>query len=106
MIQDIDNTTGFNDDTNTNLPNDTSNTGSEKKMTNDLGNTSFTQEEIEEANKPQPNVILNQVSENTGAEIAYRDRNRVSARANEASDPNDTNTGSMISGGVKGASQS
>lgn len=75
-----------------------------KPIENDLGNTTFTQEEIEAANKPQPNVILND-KENVMAQN-YRDRDRVSSRANEVTDRNDTNTGAMISGAAKGANQS
>ncbi len=65
----------------------------------------FTPEEIEQANLPQPNVIVSEATDglNTGTP---RDANRVSQRANEAPDRNDSNTGSMISGGAKGASQS
>src|SRR4051812_35322961 len=66
--------------------------------------TTFTKEEIEQANKPQPNVILDKVSgPNTET---TRDNERVNARANEASDSTDTNTGGIIAGGAKGANQS
>lgn len=66
--------------------------------------TTFTREEIEEANKPQPNVILDKVSgPNTRLN---RDNERVNERANEASDSTDTNTGGMIAGAAKGANQS
>ena len=61
--------------------------------------------ETEDANKPQPNVILNKVGGGTNA-TSYRDTERVSPRANEASDQNDTNTGGIVAGGAKGASQS
>lgn len=64
----------------------------------------FTQEEIDQANKAQPNVILDKVGEiNTEVD---RDSNRVNERANEASDSTDTNTGGIISGAAKGANQS
>jgi hypothetical protein len=66
--------------------------------------TTFTREEIEEANKPQPNVILDKVgAPNTKLN---RDNERVAERANEASDSTDTNTGGMIAGAAKGANQS
>ncbi|MGI8637784.1 MAG: hypothetical protein ACR2KZ_20480 [Segetibacter sp.] len=66
--------------------------------------TTFNKEEIEQANKPQPNVILDKVSgPNTKTN---RDNERVNARANEASDSTDTNTGSIIAGAAKGANQS
>ena len=66
--------------------------------------TTFTQEEIEEANKPQPNVILDKVG---GPNIELnRDNERVNERANEASDSTDTNTGGIIAGAAKGANQS
>ena len=66
--------------------------------------TTFTKEEIEQANKPQPNVILDRISgPNTET---TRDNERVNARANEASDSTDTNTGGMAAGGAKGANQS
>jgi hypothetical protein len=74
---------------------------------NDLGNTTFTQEEIENANKPQPNVILNTVSNDPVVSgTGTRDNMRVNERANEASDSTDTNTGGIVAGGAKGASQS
>jgi hypothetical protein len=59
----------------------------------------------EEANKPQPNVILNKVGGKSNA-TSYHDTERVSPRANEASDQKDTNTGGIIAGGAKGTSQS
>jgi len=66
--------------------------------------TTFTREEIEEANKPQPNVILDKVG---GPDTKLnRDNERVADRANEASDSTDTNTGGMIAGAAKGANQS
>ena len=61
--------------------------------------------DIEDANKPQPNVILNNVGATSRA-TSYHDTERVSPRDNEASDQNDTNTGGIIAGGAKGASQS
>lgn len=66
--------------------------------------TTFTKEEIEQANKPQPNVILDRISgPNTET---TRDNERVNPRANEASDSTDTNTGGIAAGGAKGANQS
>lgn len=67
--------------------------------------TTFTKEEIEEANKPQANVILDKVSGGPNTET-NRDNERVNARANEASDSTDTNTGGIVSGAAKGANQS
>ena len=71
--------------------------------------TTFTEEEIEEANKPQPNVILDKVG-GAGSSASYgtaqRDSERVEDRANEAPDSTDSNTGGIIAGGAKGASQS
>ena len=73
--------------------------------------TTFTEEEIEEANKPQRNVILDKIggsgisdSQDSGGET--RDNERVNKRANEASDSTDTNTGGIAAGGAKGANQS
>jgi hypothetical protein len=66
--------------------------------------TTFTQEEIEQANKPQPNVILDKVNGPNTA--TTRDNERVNARANEASDSTDTNTGGIVAGAAKGANQS
>ena len=74
---------------------------------NEVGNTTFTQEEIENANKPQPNVILSKVDHDpvvSGA--STRDTQRVNPRANEASDSTDTNTGGIVAGAAKGTSQS
>lgn len=105
-----DNTLNVNDDALGNVNNNTLNTESDnsaqpnRPIENDLGNTTFTQEEIEAANKPQPNVIL--ANRETTLAQNYHDRDRVSQRANEASDRNDTNTGSMIAGAAKGANQS
>lgn len=73
--------------------------------------TKFTREELEEANKPQRNVILDKIG---GSGISgtgdsgndYRDNERVNPRANEASDSTDTNTGGIAAGGAKGANQS
>jgi hypothetical protein len=65
-----------------------------------------TQEEIENANKPQPNVILNKTAGSDQVYAPRRDTQRVGERANEASDSTDTNTGGIIAGGAKGASQS
>ena len=66
--------------------------------------TTFTKEEVEQANKPQPNVILDKVG---GANNeTTRDNERVNVRANEASDSTDTNTGGIVAGAAKGANQS
>lgn len=70
----------------------------------DQGGTS--EDEINDANKPQPNVILDKVSGGGSRATSYHDTERVSPRANEASDQHDTNTGGIISGGAKGTSQS
>lgn len=78
--------------------------GTESSDTVTVQGTTFTKEEIEEANKPQPNVILDRISgPNTET---TRDNERVNARANEASDSTDTNTGGIAAGGAKGANQS
>ena len=63
-------------------------------------------EDIENANKPQPNVILNKIPSGGHISTAHRDTERVAARANEASDSTDTNTGGIVAGAAKGASQS
>ncbi len=69
--------------------------------------TTFTKEEIEEANKPQPNVIASKVEHDpVVSKTGTRDNERVNPRANEASDSTDTNTGGIIAGGAKGANQS
>lgn len=72
--------------------------------------TKFTKEEIEEANKPQRNVILDTIGGSgigtPDSDIDYRDNERVNRRANEASDSTDTNTGGIAAGGAKGANQS
>ncbi len=73
--------------------------------------TTFTQEEIEEANKPQRNVILDTIggsgiSDSQDSGGVTRDNDRVNKRANEASDSTDTNTGGIAAGGAKGANQS
>ena len=65
-----------------------------------------TPEEIENANKPQPNVILNKIPSAGHLSSVHRDTERVAARANEASDSTDTNTGGIVAGAAKGASQS
>ena len=72
--------------------------------------TKFTKEEVEEANKPQRNVILETIG---GSGIGtpdektdFRDPERVDTRANEAPDSTDTNTGGIAAGGAKGANQS
>jgi hypothetical protein len=83
---------------------DTTNTSQLTGDTVTVQGTTFTREEIEEANKPQPNVILDKVGgPNTKLN---RDNERVAERANEASDSTDTNTGGMIAGAAKGANQS
>lgn len=66
--------------------------------------TKFTKEEIAEANKPQPNVILDILEDSNTS--TTRDNERVNPRANEAPDSTDTNSGGMISGGAKGVNQS
>lgn len=66
--------------------------------------TTFTKEEIEQANKPQPNVILD-VLEGLDTKT-NRDNDRVERRANESPDSNDSNSGGIISGGAKGVNQS
>ncbi len=71
----------------------------------------FTKEEIEEANKPQRNVILDTIggsgiSDSQDPGGVTRDNDRVNKRANEASDSTDTNTGGIAAGGAKGANQS
>ena len=63
-------------------------------------------EDIENANKPQPNVILNKIPSGGHISTAHRDTERVAARANEASDSTDTNTGGIVAGAAKGTSQS
>ncbi len=85
-------------------PSSSTNTSQLSGDTVTVQGTTFTKEEIEQANKPQPNVILDKVS--GGNTETTRDNERVNARANEASDSTDTNTGGMIAGGAKGASQS
>ena len=78
--------------------------GEDNEETTNVQGVEFTPEEIEEANKPQPNVILDKVS---GPDTELnRDTQRVNPRANEAPDSTDSNTGGMISGGAKGTSQS
>jgi hypothetical protein len=80
------------------------NTGQLTGDTVTVQGTTFTREEIEQANKPQPNVILDKLrGPNTKT---TRDNERVNARANEASDSTDTNTGGMAAGGAKGVNQS
>ena len=99
----------FNDaDNNEELSSSTSNIGgSHSSDTVTVQGTTFTQEEIEEANKPQPNVILNSTGDgNPEAGSSYRDPERVSPRSNEAADSTDTNTGGIISGAAKGTAQS
>lgn len=72
--------------------------------------TKFTKEEIEEANKPQRNVILDTIGGSgigtPDSDTDYRDNERVNTRANEAPDSTDTNTGGIAAGGAKGANQS
>lgn len=72
--------------------------------------TTFTKEEIEEANKPQRNVILDTIGGSgigtPDSDTDYRDNDRVNTRANEAPDSTDTNTGGIAAGGAKGANQS
>ena len=72
--------------------------------------TTFTEEEIKEANKPQRNVILDTIGGSgigtSDSDTDFRDTERVNTRANEAPDSTDTNTGGIAAGGAKGASQS
>jgi hypothetical protein len=101
-----DNNQGLNSQSDSDLSSsaDTTNTSQLSGDTVTVQGTTFTAEEIEQANKPQPNVILDKVSgPNTETN---RDNERVNARANEASDSTDTNTGGIIAGAAKGANQS
>ena len=75
-------------------------------ITNDLGNTTFTDEEIEQANKPQPNVITNATSGSGTIGGTTRDNLRVADRANESPDSTDSNSGGIVAGGAKGVNQS
>ena len=72
--------------------------------------TTFTEEEIRQANKPQRNVILDKIGGSgigtSDSDTDFRDNERVSTRANEAPDSTDTNTGGIAAGGAKGANQS
>ena len=72
--------------------------------------TTFTEEEIKEANKPQRNVILDTIGGSgigtSDSDTDFRDNERVNTRANEAPDSTDTNTGGIAAGGAKGANQS
>ncbi len=61
---------------------------------------------LEGPEQQKPNQPLNKSEEPVTNAGHYRDTQRISGRANEASDPNDTNTGGIILGGAKGASQS
>jgi hypothetical protein len=97
------------DNLNSSLENTENNTtGSQRTV--EVQGTTFTEEEIKEANKPQRNVILNTIGGSgigtSDADTDYRDNERVNARANEAPDSTDTNTGGISSGGAKGANQS
>lgn len=75
-----------------------------QQLAEQIASANATPEEIEAANRPQPNVILDKVG---GPNIELnRDMERVNARANEASDSTDTNTGGIVAGAAKGASQS
>lgn len=73
--------------------------------THDGDDNPISQEELEGPDEQQPNQPLNTPPEPNVAGQSYRDTRRVSPRANEASDPNDTNTGGIPAGGVKGTSQ-
>src|SRR3954447_642414 len=107
MIQDNETTDSLNTNNDATSLSDTSNKATGNSVNgNDLGNTTFTEEEIEQANKPQPNVILNKTSGDVDSSTTYRDKERVSIRANEAPDSTDTNTGGIVAGGAKGTSQS
>lgn len=112
MIKDNDRLNPLNDDDNTDssLGNTKENQKNSGK-TVEVQGTTFSEEEIEEANKPQRNVILDKIggsgigdSLDSGGD--YRDTERVNKRANEASDSTDTNTGGIAAGGAKGANQS
>lgn len=80
------------------------------EQTVNVQGVAFTKEEIEEANKPQRNVILDTIGgsgiDTSDADTDYRDNDRVNTRANEAPDSTDTNTGGIAAGGAKGANQS
>lgn len=109
MINDNDlNSLNERDNTNSSLGNTEENQQNSEQTVKVQG-TTFTKEEIENANKAQPNVILDKVG-GAGSSPDYgetgRDTRRVAERANEASDSTDTNTGGIIAGGAKGASQS
>ena len=67
----------------------------------------ISKEELEQANKAQPNVIMSEVDHDPVVpKTGTRDNERVNPRANEASDSTDTNTGGIIAGAAKGANQS
>lgn len=111
MIKDNDrlNPLNENDNTDSSLGNTDENLKNGGKTVKVQG-TTFTQEEIEEANKPQRNVILDTIGGSgigtPDSDTDYRDNDRVNTRANEAPDSTDTNTGGIAAGGAKGANQS
>lgn len=93
------------DSTNSSIRNTENSSG-----TVDVQGVEFTKEELEEANKPQRNVILDEIGGSgigtPDSDTDYRDNDRVNRRANEAPDSTDTNTGGIAAGGAKGANQS
>ncbi len=80
----------------------------QKKQDSKIENEKVNELSPDEKNKAQPNIALEKAKGGDSAEMGagYRDTGRVSERANEAPDRTDSNTGGMISGGAKGASQS
>lgn len=111
MIKDNDRLNPLNEDDNTDssLANTENQKSSEKTV--EVQGTTFTEEEIEEANKPQRNVILDTIGgsgigDSLDSGGTARDNERVNRRANEAPDSTDTNTGGIAAGGAKGANQS
>jgi len=91
---DINSSVGRTDDLNTN-------------ETVNVQGVEFTKEELEQANKAQPNVIMSEVDHDPVVpKTGTRDNERVNPRANEAPDSTDTNTGGIVAGAAKGANQS
>jgi hypothetical protein len=105
MINDNSSLNSLNEDNN--LNSSSGNTRSQSNETVNVQGVEFTKEEIEHANKPQPNVITSILDQGSVvAGTGTRDNERVNERANEASDSTDTNTGGIVSGAAKGANQS
>lgn len=108
MINDNNKLNSLNEQENTNSS--LENIEENREHTVTVQGTKFTEEEIEEANKPQRNVILDKIGgsgiSTPDSDTDYRDNERVNRRANEASDSTDTNTGGIAAGGAKGANQS